>query len=160
METPDNESNRSPHLYLLIFLMADFCWLIFGFCVACLRQLLMEKWVFRLKIYDLTLPNGRASKSLERSTSERSDAHWTVVRQSVLLVIGSPTTGRKKCQYWHFYFTALLHVGISTLCIFDVREQQKHSNHGGRRPPAAAMVPHPRLWGVETFANVLCNKAT
>jgi hypothetical protein len=32
-------------------------------------------------------------------------------------------------------------------------------HHGGRRHPTAAMVPTTRLQGIETLANILCDKA-
>ncbi len=39
-------------------------------------------------------------------------------------------------------------------------DRKNMMNHGGRRRTTAAIVPHPQLQGVETVANVLCNKAT
>ncbi len=33
-------------------------------------------------------------------------------------------------------------------------------HHGSRCRTTTAMLPHPWLWGIETLANVLCNKAT
>ncbi len=39
----------------------------------------------------------------------------------------------------------------------DCKNRMKH---GGRYCTMTAIVPHPRLQGVETLANVLCNKAT
>ncbi len=35
----------------------------------------------------------------------------------------------------------------------------KHMDHGGRSQPMAAMVPTTWLRGVETLADMLCNKA-
>ena len=33
-------------------------------------------------------------------------------------------------------------------------------NHGGCSHATATILPHPRLWGVETLAIRLCNNAT
>jgi hypothetical protein len=39
-------------------------------------------------------------------------------------------------------------------------DRENMINHVGRRCTTAAIVPHPRLQGVESLANVLCIKAT
>ncbi len=58
-------------------------------------------------------------------------------------------------------------IGTSPNLLILRKPRTKHStcrentmNHGGRRRTTAAMVPHPRLRGVETLANRLCNNAT
>ena len=51
------------------------------------------------------------------------------------------------------------YVGISTFVHFRGESEKKHPNHGGRRRHAAAIMPHPRIRGVETSANMSYNKA-
>ena len=68
-------------------------------------------------------------------------------------------TSRKYCKFCNAQSTAHVHEGISTYVHFWGEREKKHPNHGGRCHHAAAIVLNPWLWGIETLANVLCNKA-
>jgi hypothetical protein len=81
-----------------------------------------------------------------------------------LMILTCQATDRKKWEFSHFNLTALLNVGISAFVtqksITMLADCKNTMNHGGCHCTMAAIVPHPRLQGVETLANVLCNKAT
>ncbi len=73
----------------------------------------MEKWDSSLKLRLNSSKNGRASKSLRRSTSKGSDVCQTTVRQLVLLAIGSPTPLRLGLEWFFFFGKMVWHLSFS-----------------------------------------------
>ena len=53
-------------------------------------------------------------------------------------------------------FICKTHTQTTTHMLID---RENTMNHGGRSCTMAVMVPHPQLWGIETLAKRLCNKA-
>jgi hypothetical protein len=82
-----------------------------------------------------------------RTLNEIGVTHVAPLFSSSLLA-----TSKIKCFDDNFFFDVGIHIILSVL-------RAKHMDHGGQWPPMAAMVPTTRLRGVETLANMLCNKA-